>query len=54
MSKIKVSDLSGKIKKPEIKPLSDVETTQIVGGGRTGNGRPSGECPYEPPSLFRL
>ena len=32
-SKIKFSDLSGKISKPEIKPLSDAETIKVVGGG---------------------
>ena len=38
-SKIKITDLSSKIQKPELKPLSDAETTQIVGG----------HCPWCPP-----
>ena len=31
-SKIELKDLSNKVKQSEIKPLSDAETTQIVGG----------------------
>ena len=31
-SKIKFNDLSDKVRKPEMKPLSDAETNQIVGG----------------------
>ena len=38
-SKIKFTDLSSKAEKPVIKPLSDAETTQIVGG----------LCPWCPP-----
>ena len=33
-SRIKLGDLSGKVSKPEIKPLSDAETIKVVGGGR--------------------
>ena len=44
-SKIKFSDLSGKINKPEIKPLSDAETTEIVGGVR-------GACPWSPSGIL--
>ena len=42
-SRIKISDLSGKIQKPEIKPLSDAETTQIVGGSNN-----TYDCPVFP------
>ena len=31
-SKIKFTDLSSKVKKPEMKPLSDAETAEVVGG----------------------
>ena len=36
-SRIRITDLSSQIQKPELKPLSDAETTRIVGGG---------ECPW--------
>ena len=45
MSKIKIADLTGKTKKPEIQTLSNAKTTQIIGGDRTDNGRPSPPCP---------
>ena len=31
-SKIKFNDLSDKVRKPEMKPLSDAETIAVVGG----------------------
>ena len=37
-SKIKFTDLSSKAEKPVIKPLSDAETAEVVGGDRDPGG----------------
>ena len=43
-SRIKLGDLSGKVSKPELKPLSDAETTKVVGGSNQ-----TAYCPWNRP-----
>ena len=48
-SRIRITDLSSKIQKPELKPLSDADTTQIVGGANNNNTVV--DCPWSRPAI---
>ena len=43
-SRIRITDLSSQIQKPEFKPLSDAETAQIMGGFK--NNDTVVDCPW--------
>ena len=50
-SRIRITDLSSQIQKPELKPLSDADTTQIVGGDGSNSNYPIVDCRWCPPGI---